>query len=253
MKARVPSAGNVLQVEPSWAFLWDIDGTLIDTTALIVQGLQHVYQTFLKRSLPFDTIRGIIGIPLAEQIRILGDPALYGADPAAMEREFIRWYEAHANQERIIPEAIQALKEGKRAGHPTAVVTSKNRAEIANTLPRLGIEAWVDVVVSAEDVEHPKPFPDPILAALKALCVPATHALYIGDTVHDAQAARAAGVLFCGVAWGAAGREALLSQNPDLFCEEPAELSVVLNLRLPQDRRGAGHHVHQKTLPGGNR
>lgn len=239
--------------EPSCAFLWDIDGTLIDTTALIVAGLQHVYRTFLRRSLPQDVARGIIGIPLAQQVRILGEPELFGADAEEMEREFVRWYEAHKDQERIIVDAVEALKAGRCAGHPTAVVTSKNRAEIANTLPRLNIGPWVDVVVCAEDVRRPKPHPDPILAALGALSVDGANAIYIGDTVHDARAARDAGVAFCAVTWGAAPKELLIAEKPDLLCEDPASLAAVLGVpSRPEPCRKEGPGTAQ-TLPDGNR
>ncbi|MGC8669505.1 MAG: HAD family hydrolase [Chthonomonadales bacterium] len=253
MTSRRFPAGKPVLPAPSWAFLWDIDGTLIDTTDLIVGGLQHAYRTFLHRNVPPEAIRGIIGIPLAQQVRILGDPELYGVEAAAMEREFIRWYEAHKDQERIIPEAVAALKAGRCAGHPTAVVTSKNRAEIANTLPRLAIEPWVDVIVSAEDVPRPKPHPDPILAALKALSIPASQAIYIGDTVHDAQAARAAGVAFCAVAWGAAGKDLLLNEDPDLLCEDPSSLAEVLGLPRDAERFCADPPEPRENRAGSNR
>src|SRR5262249_45583171 len=119
--------------------LWDIDGTLIDTTRLIVAALDHTYRTFLGKTLPEEGLRAIIGTPLSKQMRVFGEPAEMGADVEEMEAEFIRFYESHRHLERIITAAVEALKAGKRAGQKTGLVTSKNNEEIANTLPRLGI------------------------------------------------------------------------------------------------------------------
>jgi len=208
--------------------LWDIDGTLIDTTGLILAALDHTYRTFLNRILPPDDLRGIIGIPLSEQMRIFGDPAEYGRDSGQMESEFIRFYEANRELERIVDEAVSALIAGKQAGRPTALVTSKNRAEIANTLPRLGILPYVDAIISADDVANPKPDPEGILLALQKLDSGPGDALFIGDTVHDMRAGKAAGVRCCAVAWGAGPFELLIAESPEFFCENPADLRRII-------------------------
>ena len=217
------------------ALLWDIDGTLIDTTHLVAAGLDHVYRMFLGRTLPPDEIRALIGTPLAEQIRIFGDPVSFGVDPEAMEAEFIRYWEARRHEERPIPAAIDALSAGKRAGRSTALVTSKNRAEIANTLPRIGIAEFVDAIVTADDVTNPKPDPEGICLALRLLDAAPEVALFIGDTVHDMRAGRAAGVRRCAVTWGAAPRDRLLAEDPDLICTDPTDLMSLLDL-APSNR-----------------
>jgi pyrophosphatase PpaX len=212
------------------ALLWDIDGTLIDTTGLITAALDHIYRKYLGRTLPPNGLRAIIGTPLAEQIRVFGDPADYGADPAAMEADFIRFYEANQRLERIVQAAVDALILGNRAGRPTALVTSKNLAEIQNTLPRLGVAPFVDAVVSADDVHDPKPHPEGVLLALERLNAPAEEAVFIGDTVHDLRAGRAAGVARCAVTWGAGPRETLLAEAPEIVCDDPQDLPRLLDL-----------------------
>ncbi len=212
------------------AFLWDIDGTLIDTTSLIVESLDHVYRRFMGRTLPPEEIRAIIGTPLSEQVRVLGDPAACGVDPSAMEEEFIRYYEANRNRERIVQPAIDALIQGRQAGHPTGLVTSKNEEELANTLPRLGIQPFLDAVVSADHVTRPKPDPEAVLLALRWLDRPPGQAIFIGDTVHDLRAGRAAGVRRCAVTWGAAPRDLLLAEQPELLCDDPTNLATVLGI-----------------------
>ena len=210
--------------------LWDVDGTLIDTTALIVEALDHTYRTFLSRALPPDEIRAIIGTPLVEQIYALGDPRAFGISPEAMMQEFIRYYEANKSRERIIETSVAMLIAGKRAGRLTGLVTSKNREEIANTLPRLAILPYVDCIVCADDVQRPKPDPEGLLTAMKRLCATPEDTLYIGDTVHDMRAGKSAGVHRCAVAWGAATREQLAAEDPEYLLCDPSELAGVLAL-----------------------
>jgi pyrophosphatase PpaX len=212
------------------AVLWDIDGTLIDTTHLIIAALDHVYRTFLQQTLPPGEIRAIIGIPLAEQVRALGNPKDFGVDPADMISEFIRYYESNRQLERIVDWAVEALIAAKVQGNRTALVTSKNREEIENTVPRLGVLEYVDTIVCADDVAKPKPDPESVILALSRLGAAPENAIFIGDTVHDMQAGKAAGVARCGVSWGAAGLEILRIERPEYICDDPSELKRILRL-----------------------
>lgn len=210
--------------------LWDIDGTLIDTTQLVAAGLDHVYRTFLGRTMPIDEIRAIIGTPLSEQVRVFGDPAQWGVTAFEMEAEFIRYWEGRKHEERLIRAAIDTLIAGKRQGRKTALVTSKNHAEIKNTLPRMGIAGFVDAIITADDVTIPKPDPEGVSLALHLLGSAASDALFIGDTVHDLRAGRSAGVARCAVTWGAAPRARLLAEDPEMVCDDPADLPAMLRL-----------------------
>ena len=210
--------------------LWDIDGTLIDTTSLIVSALDHVYIKFIGRTISADEIRAIIGTPLSEQVQFLGEPSDYGTTISEMESEFIRYYEANRNQERILSDVVDILIAGKRAGRPIALVTSKNHEEIENTLPRLGILDYVDLVITADDVANPKPDPEGISKALAHFSVSGSDAIFIGDTVHDMRAGQSGGVQTCAVTWGAGSLSLLTAENPDHICSSPAELRDVLGL-----------------------
>jgi HAD superfamily hydrolase (TIGR01549 family) len=218
-------------VPPPSALIWDIDGTLIDTTTLITDALDFVYRRYFGRTLPYEERRALIGIPLKKQVRVFGDLDALGVDEEAITADFIAFYEQHRDEERILEDVIAVLREGRERGFPTALVTSKNDAELANTLPRLGIAGFVEVVVSADGIAHPKPDPEGMRLALRRLAIPAERipaACYIGDTVHDMQAAHAAGIRAIGVTWGAAGRARLAVEAPALLCDTPDALRQAL-------------------------
>ena len=212
------------------ALLWDIDGTLIDTTNLVIDGLDHAYLKYYGRSMPAADIRNLVGIPLAKQLQILGDPAEHGTTLEEMESEFIRYWEARKDEERILTPVINTLIAGKKAGYPTALVTSKNRVEINNPLPRMGILPYVDLIICADDVTNPKPDPEGVRKALAFFEVEPEEAVFIGDSIHDMRAGEAAGVQRCGVTWGAATEEQIRAENPEFLCNKMDELGKLLRI-----------------------
>ncbi len=213
------------------AFLWDVDGTLIDTTQLIIEALEYTYQTQYGRSMPHDERRALIGIPLKKQIRVFGEPEEFGKSEQEVIAACIGFYESHKSLERILDSVTSILIQGKKKGYPTALVTSKNREEFTNTIPRLEISDYIDAAVTADDVIHPKPSPEGILQALELLKIAPdrkSQAVYIGDTTHDMKAARLAGVQGIAVTWGAGTHAQLELEKPVYICHTPQELSDLL-------------------------
>lgn len=80
----------------------------------------------------------------------------------------------------------------------TALATNRGRT-IPELLSHFPIETYFDVVVGIHDVEHPKPAPDMLLHCLEHLAVPASHAIYVGDSPTDLAAAQAARIAFVGI------------------------------------------------------
>jgi len=132
--------------------LFDIDGTLVDTVELIVRALDHTFRKHLGVQISRDELRRTIGLPLHRQVRLFDHLVDFVPDHRAMEADEIAYYESHRHLEQVIPEAVEALKEAKRAGMRVALVTSKNRLELETFLPRLNVNGWIDAVVSSSDV-----------------------------------------------------------------------------------------------------
>lgn len=204
--------------------LFDIDGTLVDTVELIVRALDYTFRKYLGVQISRDELRRTIGLPLHKQVRLFDHLVDFVPDHRAMEAEEIAYYESHKHLEHVIPEAVDALKEAKRAGLRIALVTSKNKVELETFLPRLNVNGWVDVVVSSSDVARPKPAPDSVIVALRELGLLPQEAIFVGDTVYDIQCAREAGVKVIAVGWGAHPTGVLRAEEPDWLFEKPAQL-----------------------------
>ena len=120
--------------------------------------------------------------------------------------------------------AVRALRcQGKTLG----LVTSKMRSGALRGLQVAGLDDAFDVIVGSDEVTNPKPHPEPVLTALERLGAPATGAVFIGDSRHDIECGRAAGVKTAAVLWGPFDRAQLADLEPDYWLERPADLAAI--------------------------
>jgi HAD superfamily hydrolase (TIGR01509 family) len=206
------------------AVLFDVDGTLVDSMGKIVNGLGDAFEKFTG-SRPDDAkIRSLIGLPLNVQLRNFGKPNANDEEMDEMIQYTISRYEEHRHLEQEIAPAIEALMLCHQAGIKTALVTSKNAAEMETFVQHFSGLEYVDVSVTASDVARPKPDPECVLRACDLLNVAPQDSLYIGDAIFDMQSARAAGSTPVAVAYGSASAFDLAGEMPAKLIETPEEL-----------------------------
>ena len=202
--------------------LFDLDGTLVDSGAMILASFQHATRTVLSREIPEHELLSAVGGPgLREQMEAI--------DPARVE-ELIEVYSAHnaGLHDELQPCAgiLHALERLSAEGRRLAVVTAKRRTTLAlafEVLPEL--RRFFEVTVGAEDTTRHKPNPDPILLALEGLGADTDDAVYVGDSPFDVQAAKAARIGSVAVTWGRIhSRERLKREEPDAVVGTVEEL-----------------------------
>ncbi len=205
------------------AVLFDLDGTLADTIGLILSCYRHTMKTHLGAAPPdAEWIRGM-GTPLRVQL------AAFARSPDEVEAmvdtyvtlqrqihdEMVRSYEG-------IPEVLAALE---AARVPMALVTSRRIEMTRRTLLCCGFAHHFRVIVTPDEVTHPKPDPEPVLLALQELgSPPPERTLFVGDSPHDIEAGRAAGVRTAAALWGPFAPDAVLASHPDHALHSPLEL-----------------------------
>ncbi|MFR9292101.1 MAG: HAD family hydrolase [Peptococcus niger] len=133
--------------------------------------------------------------------------ALQMMRPAAAQ-DLLRTYRAESDRRGqgdivVIPQAQETLAALKARQAGIAVVTSKKRVNAYKSLDALGLSPYLDVFVGPEDTDVHKPDPKPVNIALGRLQAAPETALMIGDSAHDIEAARRAGIKTCGVAFAA--------------------------------------------------
>jgi phosphoglycolate phosphatase len=202
--------------------LWDLDGTLVDSSADIAAAANAARAGLGLEPLPERVVRSFVGegaVRLMEQV--LADA------PGTLERGlalFFDHYERHP-VDRTRPYAgIDALVRAL-AGRQ-GIATNKPAHLSRTVVERLG---WAGLFVShvgAGDVARRKPAPDPLWRALELAGVARGEAVFVGDSSIDVDAARAAGVDCIAVSWGLRPRHELLAAT--VVVDTPAELEEAL-------------------------
>jgi len=211
------------------AVLFDLDGTLIDSIELIVRSFQHATAAFLGEPLPREYILPTIGTSLVDELERVAPGQ--GAELLAAYRAYLRTH--HDSLVTVYPGVHDLLAGVQALGLPMGIVTSKSRISAAPSFALFGIDRPMTIVVTYEDTDRHKPHPDPLLHASRLLDLPPSACWYVGDSTHDMEAARAAGMHAIGVTWGPYSRQEL-EPLADILVDTPAE---VLTLLIEQESR----------------
>jgi pyrophosphatase PpaX len=211
------------------AILFDLDGTLIDTTNLILCCFDHSWREVCGVSHARESLIGTFGIPLRAAMQRLLNPSSETVVDDVMVDRLLAEYRSFnlANHDRLATpfEGTQTvLAELRARGYLIGVVTSKSRELAVRGLKLCSLDALVDEAVFLEDTERHKPQPDPILAALERLNVEPERAAYVGDSCHDMVAGRSAGVVTVAALWGPFPRAELECERPDFLAGSITDL-----------------------------
>ena len=199
-------------------WLFDFDGTLVDSVELILDSLRHTTRTVLGRVVPDDVLRARVGRPLAEHMRELD--AERADDLVAVYREHNM--RRHADLLRPYPGVAEMLAglRGRRAR--VGIVTSKMRPAVDAGMALVPLGEF-DAIVTCEDTDRHKPDPAPVLRGLELLGAEPETTVYVGDSPYDVQAGRAAGVRTAAALWGAFPAAVLRAEQPDRELARPEE------------------------------
>jgi pyrophosphatase PpaX len=205
--------------------LFDLDGTVIDSRAIILASMRHAAKEVLGLDVPDEQLMAGVGGPGLEA-------QMHALSPDRVD-ELVTVYRAHneplhdelvccAGMDRVL---VQLKEEGRRLG----IVTAKRRQTVELAFARIPIEHLFETVVGGDETKNHKPDPEPLLLALERLGAAPEDAVYVGDAPFDIQAAKAAGLYSVGVTWGGIhARELLEAQSPDALIDTPEELLGVL-------------------------
>ena len=212
----------------SFAVLFDLDGTLIDSVELILTSARYA---FADRDGPRPTdAEWVVGLgtPLITQFRE------WARDEDEVTRLVARYREYQmAHHDRLTrPYAgmREALDELRAKGFQLGIVTSKLNALARRGLVCTGIDGHVGCIVGCDDTTKHKPDPEPVFVALAKLGIPAERAAFVGDSPFDIAAGNAAGVYSVGALWGPFPRSDLEQANGGAraFAERPQDVPSVV-------------------------
>ena len=207
------------------AALFDVDGTLLDSTDYVIGAMEHVLRLYGRTPPPRQQIGVVLGPALADCYRVLApdlNPAPLVTAHRAWQKERVQTMTIHP-----YPHAIETLRTLQNAGVRCAAVTARSKVSSLGTLENAGLAGLLEFVISAEDAPRTKPHPDPLFMALERMRLTPRQAVFVGDTEADIVAGRAAGMVTVGVTYGFFG-EALAAAKPDHLIGDIAELTPLL-------------------------
>lgn len=178
--------------------LIDLDGTLMDTAPDLAAAANRMRADFGLPPLAMDRIAAFVGKGAEVLVhRALTDDLDGRAEPADFERgraAFYAHYHAENGAQAVVFAGVrEALQELRARGLHLACVTNKPREFTVPLLEKVALAPYFDTVVAGDDVHEKKPHPALLLEACRRLHLRPTEVILIGDSINDAQAARAAG------------------------------------------------------------
>jgi phosphoglycolate phosphatase len=211
--------------------LFDLDGTLVDSRADLINSVNLMLAELGRRTLPDTRVLTFVG----EGARLLVERALRagqnGAPPDydvdhALEL-FRRHYREHLlDQTRVYPGVKQTLA---RLCHiPKAVVTNKSYEFTIPLLEGIGLSSYFEVVIGGDCLPERKPSPLMLFEAATRCGVRASECLMVGDSRVDVEAGRAAHMKTCGYIPGFRGRTELVNSGVDYVIERFSELCALV-------------------------
>lgn len=190
--------------------LFDLDGTLIDSTDAITSTFIH---SFKKHKFDFmgtiEDIKKQIGYPLDIMFENLGVNKSVVWD--FVDSYKARYKDISVEQTSLLEDAFEAVKLASKIAR-ISVVTTKTRMYTIPILDNFGITQYFEVITGRENVQNPKPHPEPILKTLEQMNYDKTKDIVfmIGDTKLDLICANEAKVNGIGVLCGYSNEEELL-------------------------------------------
>jgi len=219
----------VSRTAPPRVLIFDLDGTLVDTWRLYMEAYRRALGAELGEA---PTEAEIISRRPASERRFIAD--WVGSEAAArchgaMVEHYETLHDTHCDG--LYEGVGEMLDRLSAAGRRLGVVTGKGRRAWETTSRALALDLF-EVVVTDDEVTHPKPHPGGLLTAIETLRVDPDEVVYIGDSHSDLETGRRAGARVAAVLWPktAPGEriaflEAVAPLEPDWAFESPADLT----------------------------
>ena len=209
-----------------YAVLFDLDGTLVDSIALLLASMKHTFAGRPRQPSDAEWIEGL-GTPLPKQL------TPYVESDEDRERLVNRYRTFQLeNHDRLMAHyagVIDTLALLFQRGHPMGVVTSKGNMMMERGLKFIGADDYIEVAIGYDSVHIHKPDPYPVRAALEKLAYESNEAVFVGDSPHDIKSGNDAGVITIAALWGPFRREQLEPYKPTYFLDDIKDLPPLLD------------------------
>lgn len=213
--------------------IFDLDGTLVDTSRDIADAINYAVEPFGVKPLSIEKVKSIVGSGITNLLESLipphpplekGGRGDFPTKEDAVNR-FLEYYSAHLlDNTKLYPQVKETLS--KLGNYKKAVISNKREILSKGVLGGLGLLGFFDVILGSDSVSERKPSPVPVLEVLKRLNMPKNETVIIGDSNFDVEAGHAAGIKAIAVTYGYRSREVL--KEADFMIDSFGEILTLL-------------------------
>ena len=212
------------------AFLWDVDGTIVDSRKFAFDVYNDVLKQLGKRTFTSEEFRELfssdyrvhlkhVGINSAHEVEFLVDT--WNARLVTDKHKF-----------KLYDGVLDVLTYLYKRNYRMALVSSSSRSQLQLYFDLFGIDKFFSVTVAREDVDEQKPSAKPILQATEKLNVSPHDCVVIDDAEDGIKAAKKLGALSIGATWGFHNHKRISNAKPDFIAETPNELHRIIVEKL---------------------
>ena len=206
------SDNDLMQTRNFDLIAFDWDGTLYDSTQIIVRCIQAAVHD-VGGSVPSDAAAGyVIGLNLTQALAHAAPDVPPEKYPLLGER-YRHHYSKHQDDLSLFDGVLPLLETLKKSGHLLTVATGKSRRGLDDALLSVELDGLFDGSRTADETAG-KPHPRMLHELMEQFCIPPERVLMIGDTTHDLQMALNAGCASVGVSYGAHEPDAFVALKP---------------------------------------
>lgn len=209
------------------ALLFDLDGTLIESTDDLVASGNWLRQREGMARLDSARIAGYVGDGVEALVRrLLERPE--GLVQDRIEAFLLHYHEHCLDSTRLYPGVGATLEALQARGYAMAVVTNKPERVSRRILEGLGVDRRFGSVVGGNSCAHKKPHPEPLFKACGDLACEPKRALMVGDSRVDVEAGHNAGMASVGILGGIADQDLLKAAGADVLIADFERLMEIL-------------------------
>ncbi len=177
-------------------FLFDLDGTLLETEELILECFKHSLKLVYNLKVPDEKLVNKIGLPLKDQVKLIC------LENQLREIPFAEFQAIHMNHQlkiwrkfiKLFPQVRETLTQLQEKNKKLAIVTSRKMPTTELYLKHTKIFDFFPVIITPEKTTQHKPKAEPALKAMEEMKAKKARTLFIGDSIYDMQCAKESGI-----------------------------------------------------------
>jgi HAD superfamily hydrolase (TIGR01509 family) len=209
---------NKIKILQNEIFIFDLDGTIVDSKQLMSEALKKCYQLIGQDDPPYERFFSLMGESLEKIFESLDLPL-----------DLTTYYKEYCSRNKhiisIFPEMSRILTYLVLQKKKIAILTGKDRERTIEILKMYNLLHYFDFIVTSDDVTHSKPHPEGVEMILQRFNAKKSMTILVGDGLFDIQCAKNANINSAFVCWGTGNKEAVRVLAPEFIYNSAQQLA----------------------------